>query len=160
MAGFLEGIDFSKMADIAPLAIGLDKMGQSYDPNAPFAGVGTFMGQSALANRAMQEGKQERQDLMRMIAQAFGLPTETLGAPGASAMTPTGTAASPMTTDGGVPMSSVTQSLTPVEETGPSKTTTKLDKDGRTVRVTEEVVAKPKKKDQYLDMSQITNLGF
>ena len=150
MAGFLEGIDFSKMADIAPLAIMLDKAGQSFDPNSPFAGVGTFMGQSSLANKAMQEGKQERQDWRNLIAQAFGLNPEAGGGPKGSEMS--GATQSSM--------SDVTKSLTSLEEIGPSKTTTKLDKDGRTVRVTEEIIGQPKKKDQYLDMSQITNLGF
>lgn len=58
MPGFLEGFDFSKIMERPELlSIGLDKMGQSLDPNAPFAGVGTFMGQSSLANKAMQIGR-------------------------------------------------------------------------------------------------------
>lgn len=89
MAGF-EGFDFSKLMERPEmLAIGLDKLGQSLDPNAFGAGVGTFMGQSSLASKARQEGKAEQQDWRSLIAQMMTgkMPVTAAGQPGISGAT-------------------------------------------------------------------------
>ena len=68
------------------LQILMDKMGQSLDPNAPFAGVGEFAGQSKLANVARQEAKPEQRDWRNLIAQMISgkAPVTAAGIPGIS----------------------------------------------------------------------------
>jgi len=141
MPGLFEGFDFSKMMENPEaLAIGLDMAGQSIGgPTTPFGGVGTALGQSSLANKARIEQQAQMQQFREMLAQAFGGGTSTGG----------GLVGPPKIGEkSGVPMSDTTMALTPIEDVGPSKTTTKLDpKTGNTIRVTEEVVAKPEKNE-------------
>lgn len=71
------------------LAIALDKMGTAMDPNNPMAGVGGFLGQSSLANKAMQEQKQERKEWRDLIAGMISgkMPLTPAGEPGVSGAT-------------------------------------------------------------------------
>ena len=135
-----------KMKDISPESWGilLGQMGAGIggpgSVGEAIGGSAAAFGQSSLANKAMQERKKERQDWQKMLAGAFGLGT-------------------PDSDLGSMSMSDTTKALTPVDQTGPSKTTTKLDASGNTVRTTEEIIAKPKKQ-QSIDLGDIMSSPF
>lgn len=59
-----------------------DAIGSRLDPNNPFAGVGTMMGKSSLANKAADETKSKQDLLMQLIK---GLSAKNL--PGGNALT-------------------------------------------------------------------------
>ena len=147
-----------KMKDISPESWGilLGQMGAGIggpgSVGEAIGGSAAAFGQSSLANKAMQERKKERQDWQKMLAGAFGLgtPDSELDVP----KTP-----SFESNLGSMSMSDTTKALTPVDQTGPSKTTTKLDASGNTVRTTEEIIAKPKKQ-QSIDLEDIMSSPF
>jgi hypothetical protein len=70
------------------LAIAADKLGQGFDPKNPFAGIGTQIAQSAIADRVRQEDKKKQQNMVEMVLKAMGGFTDK-GMPGANSMTTT-----------------------------------------------------------------------
>ena len=82
MKGFIE----NKPEQFAIMA---DTLGQGFDPNNPFAGIGTMMGQSSLASKQMQQERQERQDWQKFIGSILSgqTPTTAPGEPGVSGAT-------------------------------------------------------------------------
>ena len=147
-----------KMKNISPESWGilLGQMGAGIGgPGSVGEAIGgptAAFGQSSLANRAMQEQRQDRLNWQKMLAGAFGLGTSDSGLD--VPKTPS------LKSDlGSMSMSDTTKALTPVDQTGPSKTTTKLDASGNTVRTTEEIIAKPKKQ-QSIDLGDIMSSPF
>ena len=112
------------------LSIALDKIGQSIGgPTTPLGGVGTFLGQSSLANKALQEQKLKRRDMRDLIAQIMGQ------ASGSGSKLP---------------------DMTPREELGTTKIEINPGAEAGTHEVkTIETVGKPKK-DQMIDLSELT----
>ena len=91
MPGIFENLDFSKiMENPEALAIGLDMMGQSIGgPTTPFGGVGTFMGQSSLAGKALKEQRQEQIDFRKLVTDILSgnVPITATGESGISGAT-------------------------------------------------------------------------
>lgn len=129
---------------------------------SPFAGVGTMMNQSKLANQARLDQNAQTQAMLR----AFGLPTgESAAAPtgatsstGAPALSPT-----PVQQTNEKP-SSITDSLadiplTPVEEDGVSSYTVKPVKDGGR-EISMKISDMGKKKSSGISMADMTSRPF
>ncbi len=66
--GFMGGVGNAMSKNPEMFAIMLDMLGQGFDKDNPFAGFGTTMGKSSLANKALAEEKTEQQDWRKLIA--------------------------------------------------------------------------------------------
>ncbi len=98
-------------------AVMADMIGKNFDPDNAFANVGTSMGQSSLANKALQEEKTDKQDWRKLIGDMISgkEPVTPAGTPGLS-----GATIKPSNEDG---MNEVNLSLTePIDEEQKPKT--------------------------------------
>lgn len=70
-------------------AIMADAVGQNMAPGNAFAGVGSAMGKSSLANKAMQHQQQQQQDWRQLISGMLSgqVPTTAAGTPGLTSAT-------------------------------------------------------------------------
>ena len=86
--GFLGGLGDFISNKPEQFAIMADLLGQGFDPNNAFAGIGTAMGKSSLANKALGEEKKERQDWLSMVADIVSgkQPLSATGIEGPSAL--------------------------------------------------------------------------
>jgi len=64
-----------------------DMLGRGFAPDNPFAGIGTAMGQSSLANKALQEQRQGQLDTRNMLASLFSGGLTPQGVAGPTSMT-------------------------------------------------------------------------
>lgn len=118
-------------------SIALDKIGQGFAPNNPFAGVGTFLGQSSLADKARQKTEEQNQMLMGALIKAMGgsMPTKTAETPAA-------------------PGSNLTAAHLP----GPTKEAYSTDAQGNVVKTTTETVPNPKKEASSVNLTDVLPL--
>lgn len=105
-------------------AIMADALGQGFDPNNAFAGIGTAMGKSSLANKARNE---QQTMLARLLSgQPTGTPQAGMVQPQTNPLTPqqlaTGSAGSALAGQTQVPMpnGNTLNFLTPGHQTGPT----------------------------------------
>lgn len=112
-------------------AVWSDQIGQGFDPNNSFAGVGTKWGQSSIANDQAQGQQKERKALTDMLARALGFdgsnPTELF----------------PRKHLGDLPDQTAPGGLTPIDQIGPTSVTYKAAPNGTVTATHQSTVSKP-----------------
>lgn len=82
---------FSNFVEQKPeqFAIMADMLGRGFDPKNAFAGIGTMMGKSSLANKALAEDKKERMNFKELLARIISgeEPLTTADQPGLTSAT-------------------------------------------------------------------------